>query len=116
MLKIGSVVINCKDFDTTVAFWKEALHLVPRDPSERVFTVLRDPGGTGPNVSVQETDELKFGRNRMHLDLYADDQEAEVERLVKLGATIHRPAREGKDFLILADPEGKLFCVVQLPR
>ena len=53
-LKIGSVVINCKDFDRTVAFWKEALHLVPRDPAEREFTVLRDPGGAGPNVSVQD--------------------------------------------------------------
>ncbi len=116
MLKIGSVVINCQDFDRTVAFWKEALHLVPRDPAEREFTVLRDPGGAGPNVSVQDTDELKFGRNRMHLDLYATDQEAEVERLVKLGATIQRPAQEGQDFVILGDPEGKLFCVVQVPQ
>ena len=113
MLKIGSVVINCKDYDRTVAFWKEALHLVPRAPAEREFTVLRDPRGTGPNVSVQETDEMKFGRNRMHLDLYATDQKAEVERLVKLGATIHRPAQEGEDFVVLADPEGKLFCVVR---
>ena len=52
----------------------------------------------------------------MHLDLYATDQKGEVERLVKLGATIHRPAREGEDFVILADPEGKLFCVVQVPQ
>ena len=116
MLKIGSVVLNCKDFDRTVAFWQEALHYVPRTPGEREFTVLREPTGVGPNVSVQETDELKFGKNRMHLDLYATDQDAEVERLVKLGATIRRPAREGQDFVVLADPEGKLFCVVQLPR
>ena len=116
MLKIGSVVLNCKDFDKTVAFWQEALHYVPRSPGEREFTVLREPTGVGPNVSVQETDELKFGKNRMHLDLYATDQDAEVERLVKLGATIRRPAQEGQDFAVLADPEGKLFCVVQLPR
>jgi predicted enzyme related to lactoylglutathione lyase len=114
-LRIGSVVLNCQDFDRTLAFWQEALHYAPRDPDEREFTVLRDPTGRGPSVSVQETPNLKFGRNRMHLDLYTTDQHGEVERLLQLGATIHQPAREGEDYVILADPEGKLFCVVQLP-
>ncbi len=113
MLKIGSVVINCKDFDRTVAFWQEALHYVARKAAEDDFVILKDPSGTSPNVSVQQTDELKFGKNRMHLDLYATDQKAEVERLVKLGATIRRLPKEGEDFVVLADPEGKLFCVVQ---
>ncbi len=116
MLKIGSFVINCKDFDRTVAFWQEALHYVPRRPADDGFIILKDPAGISPNVSVQGTDELKFGKNRMHLDLYATDQKAEVERLVKLGATIHRHPREGEDFVVMADPEGKLFCVVQLAR
>ncbi len=116
VLKIGSFVINCKDFDKTVRFWQEALHYVPRRPASEDFVILKDPSGTSPNVSVQATDELKFGKNRMHLDLYAADQKAEVERLVKLGATVHRPAREGEDFVVMADPEGKLFCVVQLSR
>ncbi|TMI31612.1 VOC family protein [Candidatus Bathyarchaeota archaeon] len=113
-LRIGSFVINCKDFERTVAFWREALHYAPRRPASEDFVVLKDPAGNSPNVSVQATDELKFGKNRMHLDLYATDQKAEVERLVKLGATIHQAAREGEDFVIMADPEGKLFCVVQL--
>lgn len=112
-LKIGSFVINCKDFEKTIAFWQEALHYVPRREPEGHFAILKDPSGTSPNVSVQETDELKFGKNRMHLDLYATDQKAEVERLVKLGATIRRLPKEGEDYVILADPEGKLFCVVQ---
>ena len=112
-LKIGSFVINCKDFERTIAFWQEALHYVPKRAPEGDFAILKDPSGTSPNVSVQETDELKFGKNRMHLDLYATDQKAEVERLVKLGATVHRLPKEGEDYVILADPEGKLFCVVQ---
>jgi len=114
MIKIGSIVINSKDFDRTVAFWQEALHYVPRSPNEREFTILKDPARIGPNLSVQETDELKFGKNRMHLDLYATDQKAEVERLLAIGATVHRPPQEDEDFVILADPEGKLFCVVGL--
>ncbi len=115
-LRIGSVVINCKDFDKTVRFWQEALHYAPRRPADEDFVILKDPSGGSPNVSVQATEELKFGKNRMHLDLYATDQRAEVERLVKLGATVHRPAQEGEDFVVMADPEGKLFCVVQLSR
>jgi predicted enzyme related to lactoylglutathione lyase len=51
---------------------------------------------------------------RIHLDLYAQDQPAEVERLVGLGATRvewkRRPA--DADYVILADPEGNRFCVV----
>ena len=115
-VKSGSFVINRKDFDKTMAFWQEALHYILRRPATEDWVVLKDPTGNSPNVSVQGTDELRFGRNRMHLDLYATDREAEVERLLKLGATIHRPPQEGQDFTILADPEGKLFCVVQLTR
>ena len=48
----------------------------------------------------------------MHLDLYADDQKAEVERLLRLGATVHRVPEPGQDFVIMAVPEGKLFCGV----
>lgn len=115
MLKIGSFVIHCRDFDTSVAFWQSALGYQPRRPAAGGWVVLKDPDGVSPNVSVQGTEELHFGRNRMHLDLYASDREAEVERLLSLGATVHRPAQEGEDFVILADPEGKLFCVVQVP-
>jgi hypothetical protein len=49
----------------------------------------------------------------LHLDLYATGQKAEVERLLELGASVHRLPEEGEDFVVLADPEGRLFCVVQ---
>jgi catechol 2,3-dioxygenase-like lactoylglutathione lyase family enzyme len=114
-LKIGAIVIMCNDFERTVAFWHQALRYeAPRQPGGPGFAILGDPAGTAPNVSVQETDLLKFGRNRMHLDLYADDQKSEVERLLRLGATIHDAPEGGKDYVIMADPEGKLFCVVGL--
>ena len=114
MLKIGSVVINCRDFESTYRFWQQALRYETREEHPTPdFVILRDPAGAGPNVSVQETDELKFGRNRMHLDLYAADQKAEVDRLVALGATIHRLPEGDEDYVVMADPEGKLFCVVQ---
>lgn len=112
-LKIGSVVFDCNDFEKTAAFWQAALHYVIRGPAEPGWVVLRDPSGNRPNVSINLKDKPLSGKIRVHLDLYADDQEAEVERLLKLGATLVRAHEEGTDYVILSDPEGNHFCVVQ---
>jgi len=110
-MKIGSIVIDCKDFGRMRIFWQEALGYAPREPPGPGddFVVLRDPAGRGPNVSI---DEMEPERNRLHLDLYTDDPEREVERLLHLGATLYRSREPGEDFTVLADPEGNLFCVV----
>jgi predicted enzyme related to lactoylglutathione lyase len=75
--------------------------------------VLKDPSGSSPNVSVNQKNKPLSKKIRLHLDLYTSDQKAEVERLLKIGATIVRPPKKGSDFTILADPEGNHFCVVQ---
>ena len=110
-VRIGSIVIDCNDFARMMAFWQEALRYVPSRPPTPgdPFVVLKDPEGKGPNVSI---DQMEPERGRLHLDLYTDDQEGEVERLLHLGATRYRPREPGEDFVILADPEGNLFCVV----
>ena len=54
-------------------------------------------------------------RGWIHLDLYAEDQQAEVERLVKLGARQYPWRYEpDADYVVLEDPDGNLFCVVQV--
>jgi hypothetical protein len=112
-VKIGSVVIDCNDFDTMSAFWQEALHYVPREPAKDDWVVLRDPDGINVNVSLQQVPEKRIGKNRLHFDLYTDDQEGEVERLLGIGATRHpRTPEPDEDFIVLEDPEGNLFCVV----
>jgi hypothetical protein len=66
------------------------------------------------NVSLQVVPEPRVGKNRLHFDLYTDDRKSEVERLLRLGATIHpRTPEPDEDFVVLADPEGNLLCVVQ---
>lgn len=100
-----------------VAFWQEALHYVPREPPRGGWVVLRDPEQKGPNLSFQARDKRHPGRNWIHLDLYTDNQSAEVERLIRLGAVRaawRYPA--GADYVVLEDPEGNLFCVVQKER
>jgi hypothetical protein len=112
-MKIGSVVIDCNDFKTMSRFWQEALHYVPREAPEEDWVVLRDPSDGNVNVSLQMVPEKRSGKNRLHFDLYTDDQKGEVERLLQLGATIHpREPEPDEDFIVLEDPEGNVFCVV----
>jgi catechol 2,3-dioxygenase-like lactoylglutathione lyase family enzyme len=112
-MNVGSVVIDCNDFPRMLAFWQEALGYVPKYPPEDDFALLRDPQGEHVNVSIQVVPEKRVGKNRLHLDLYTDEQEAEVQRLIELGATRHaRVPEPGEDFIVLEDPEGNLFCIV----
>ena len=60
--------------------------------------------------------ESKIGKNRLHLDLVPDDQEREVERLEALGATRPDIGQSGNEtWVVLADPEGNEFCVLDEP-
>ncbi len=114
-LRIGSVVVDCIHFGPMLAIWREALHYVPRDPGSDGWAVLRDPEGRNTNVSlnrVRRSEELE-GRNRLHFDLYTRDAEREVERLLRLGARRHPQTYDPEDdFVVLEDPDGNLFCVV----
>jgi Glyoxalase-like domain len=109
---IGSIVVDCTRLDEMIRFWTEALHYVPRDPPAPDGVVLKDPDGRGPNLNLCLSGEGPVEDYRLHLDLYATDPRAEVDRLLKLGATLKRPAEEGSDFVTLADPDGNLFDVI----
>jgi hypothetical protein len=116
-VKIGSVVVDCNDVHKMLAFWQEALHYAPKYPPEEDWVILRDPEGRNVNVSLQKVPENRVGKNRLHFDLYTADQESEVERLLGLGATRHpRVPEPDEDFIVLADPEGNLFCVVDTSK
>ncbi|MDQ4023955.1 MAG: VOC family protein, partial [Actinomycetota bacterium] len=65
---MGSVVIDCNDFDAMFAFWRDALRYVPRDPPDEDFVVLQDPNGRNVNVSISQVPEPRVGKNRLHLD------------------------------------------------
>lgn len=110
-VRVGSIVIDVKDFARMMAFWQEALGYRARRPPTPgdPFVILEDPAGAGPNVSI---DEMEPYRNRLHLDLYTNDPDGEVERLLRLGAAVFRPREPDEDFIVLEDPEGNLFCVV----
>lgn len=118
-LRIGSVVIDCINFDGMLAFWQEALHYVPRNPAKNGWVVLRDPAGRNTNVSLNQVSvsEKLTGRNWLHFDLYTMNQKGEIERLIKLGASRHPQTYEpDDDFVVLKDPDGNLFCVIDIAK
>ena len=121
MVTIGSIVIRVDDLQKQQAFWTAALDYVPRGPTggdDEGFTLLRPRDGNGPNVSLDRVRSALTIPPRIHLDLYTDDQPGEVQRLIGLGATEVRWDKKPQDadYVILADPEGNRFCVVDVTR
>jgi catechol 2,3-dioxygenase-like lactoylglutathione lyase family enzyme len=112
-IRIGSTVVNCANIETMTEFWSEALGLVPnhRDPADD-FRVLR---GQQVNLSLQLAKTPVSARDQMHLDLYSDDADAQVDRLLGLGATKVRESTDPADpYVVMHDPEGNQFCVCSM--
>ena len=110
-LFIGSTVVNTNDVERAIAFWTAALGYVVRD-ADATFAVLTDPNRRWSNLSVQRTDQAKHGRNRVHIDLYTTERDAEVARLESLGAKrIPWTYDVGAVHIVMADPDGNEFCV-----
>lgn len=114
MLSVGSIVLRVEDLDRQMRFWASALDYVPRDSIGQDFVVLKPRQGVGPNISLDRQGSPLAMPPRIHLDLYSDDQPAEVRRLIGLGASRVEWDRKppDADYEILADPEGNRFCVV----
>ena len=116
MLRIGSIVLRVDDLERQTEFWEAALGYIRRDETSDDFVLLRPRDGAGPNLSLDLARSTVQLPPRIHLDLYAEDQAGEVERLKALGATeVHWDKRPpDADYVILADPEGNRFCVVDI--
>jgi catechol 2,3-dioxygenase-like lactoylglutathione lyase family enzyme len=115
---VGTVVMNVYDMQRAAAFWTAALDYVPRDGAvDDHFTVLVPASGSGVGVSLQASTSVPRDVPHVHLDLYSDDQSAEVDRLVGLGADrVPWSYPDDPDFVVLADTEGNRFCVIDTTR
>ena len=109
-IRFGTV-INCADLELMTDFWSQALHLAPSSRAAADdFRVLR--GEAGRRLSLQLARTPVTARDQMHLDLFTDDQAAEVERLTSLGARFVRHNQvPDDDYVVMTDPEGNEFCV-----
>ena len=116
MLRIGSIVLRVDDLERQTEFWEAALDYVRRDDG-RATTSCCSGHGTAWGPTSRSTRFVGAADPpRLHLDLYTEDQAGEVERLKALGATeVHWDKRPpDADYVILSDPEGNRFCVVDI--
>lgn len=121
MLSVGVVVLGVGDVQRATAFWCEALgYEVRTDGFGGWATVLTPPdAGAGPKIALQRSETPPQDHPRLHLDLHvtsAAEKTAEAARLVALGAeqVDWDSYPDDPDFVVLADPDGNRFCIVDL--
>lgn len=108
-----TVVIDAQDPARLARWWAQVLgyQIVYEGASE--VGIARD-GHTYPGIAFVAATQAKDGRNRIHLDLNPDDRDAEVERLVNMGARlVHDGRHDGASWIVLSDPEGNEFCILR---
>ncbi len=114
MLEIGAIVWGVRDLQRSIQFWSKALNYRLQREPDNDFAILIPLEGEGIQLSLNSAVTSEKPK-RHHLDLFTQDQEAEVERLLKLGATrVNWKYESDADYVVLADPDGNTFCVVQI--
>lgn len=110
-LRWEELVIDSRDFRSLGHWWAEAMGWTIIDENEYELEI-QDPNAAGPTLLFLNVPESKTIKNRLHLDFVPDDQAAEVERLVGLGATRADIGQGETSWVVMADPEGNEFCVL----
>lgn len=119
MLTAGVVVLGVSDAGRALEFWRQALGYQVREHFGGWRKVLVPPDGRGVVLAFQVSETPLQHHPRIHLDLHAAsaaEQQAEAERLVSLGAerVDWDSFPDDPDFIVLADPDGNRFCIVDL--
>lgn len=116
-LTFSGIVIDSTDPATVADFWQQALGWSGRGSGERGEVIIEALEGETvygpPSIVFQPVPEKRTVKNRVHLDFYSADQEADVARLEALGATrVDVGQGPSRSFVVLADVEGNEFCVL----
>jgi hypothetical protein len=111
-LEWEQTIVDARDPLRLGQWWREALGwvVVNDDPDE--FEIRPAPDRL-PGLLFVDVPEEKSVKNRLHLDFRPDDQDAEVERLLALGAVRADIGQGEQTWVVLADPEGNEFCVLR---
>jgi predicted enzyme related to lactoylglutathione lyase len=107
-----SVVVDCEDPARLAAFWCGVLGYTVVYESSDIVDITSDEA-TLPGIEFVRAESHERRKSPLHIDLNPDDQDAEVARLLALGAhrvDVGQP--EGASWVVLADPEGNAFCVL----
>ncbi|MFG1911675.1 VOC family protein [Kribbella sp. NPDC048928] len=104
-LTLGAIILNVPETGPAAEFWQQALG----------FTAAGNPDFLVPPAAARPTRLHLDTTDRTHLDLWVEDstQEAEVERLIALGAErVDWTYPPDADFVVLKAPDGTVFCVI----
>jgi hypothetical protein len=111
-LHLANVTIDCDDTLAVARFWSAALGRPIDDGASDGFASIGWGDDSRTGWFFIKVPEGKEAKNRMHVDLHADDREAEVDRLIGLGAKRHSDHDEHEvRWTTLVDVEGNEFCV-----
>ena len=118
--RITELVLDARDPDLLARFWCAVLGYVELDRADNGDIEIGPPGlgfgGQQPTIVLNRSDKPRAGLLRLHIDVNPTDrdQDAELERLLAIGA---RPADVGQtgdeSWHVLADPEGNEFCLLR---
>jgi hypothetical protein len=120
MVDLGVVVLGVSDRERASAFWQAALSYRARTDGFGGWALILEPadGRDGVRVALQLSETPPRSNPRMHLDLHVrsrDEQLSEADRLVGLGAKqVPWDYPKDPDFVVLADTEDNIFCIVDL--
>ncbi|MGJ6122815.1 VOC family protein [Mycolicibacterium sp. Y3] len=110
-LRFSEICIDACDPEALGAWWSRVLDW-PHHTDADGDVVLTPPPGAGPIWLFLAVPEGKSVKNRLHLDFTPEDQDAEVERLLALGARHVDIGQGEQSWVVLADPEGNEFCIL----
>ena len=116
--RFSELVIDCRDPETLAAFWAAVLdhRVLSREDDAVEIGPEAGFGGPAPTLVFGLVPDPPPGKVRLHLDLNATvrDQDAELDRLLGLGATPADVGQTGDEsWHVLQDPEGSEFCLLR---
>jgi predicted enzyme related to lactoylglutathione lyase len=109
---LANITVDCDDVERVARFWAAVLDRKLGDRTSPYFAALPAVEPGEPTWLFLGVPEPKTAKNRFHVDLTAPDRDAEVARMVELGATrIEERTEYGQSWVVMNDPEGNEFCV-----
>ena len=114
-LRIECLTIDCSDLQLVATFWERALGYRRSFEDESEVALEFPDGSASTDLLILRVPDRKQVKNRLHLDLRPDNRDAEVERLLGLGAVRVDIGQSGDEsWVVMADPEGNEFCVLRV--
>ncbi len=111
-MRIRQVVIDSNEPRALAEFWSFATNRKITGDANPYLT-LEDPEGRDVTLLIQRVDDdIKPGKNPVHIDLFVSDPEGEADRLVTRGATRLATHDGSHKVIVLDDPQGNVFCVI----